>query len=86
MIRRFLRARNLNIEKASAMFLKYLKWRRAAVPNRFISQSEIKNQLADRKVFMQGFDKKGRRIGVVHFAKHSPQNRDLEEYKRMYLL
>lgn len=77
-------ARDLDIEKASAMFLKYLKWRRAAVPNGFISESEVKNQCTERKLFVQGFDKKGRRIGVLQLAKHSPHKRDLEEFKRMY--
>ncbi|CAL5440546.1 unnamed protein product [Camellia sinensis] len=36
MIKRFLWARNVDIQKASAMFLKYLKWRRTFVPNGFI--------------------------------------------------
>ncbi|XXG78264.1 hypothetical protein AAC387_Pa08g2242 [Persea americana] len=84
-LRRFLVARDLDIEKASAMFLKCLKWRRAAVPNGFISESEVKNQCTERKLFVQGFDKKGRRIGVLQLAKHSPHKRDLEEFKRFVI-
>lgn len=82
MLRRFLRARNLDIEKASSMFLKYLKWRREAIPNGYISESEIQNQIAENKMFMQGFDKKGRPIGVVFGSKHVTYGRDLEEFKR----
>ncbi|XP_077212301.1 uncharacterized protein LOC143847379 [Tasmannia lanceolata] len=82
MLRRFLRARDLDIEKASRLFLKYLKWRRAAVPNGFISKAEIQNQLAHKKVYMQGFDKKGRRISVAFGAKHIYFKRDIEEVKR----
>ncbi|KAL0357679.1 UNVERIFIED_CONTAM: SEC14 cytosolic factor [Sesamum calycinum] len=37
MIRRFLRARDLDVEKASAMLLKYLKWRKEFVPNGFVT-------------------------------------------------
>ncbi|KAJ8636983.1 hypothetical protein MRB53_011250 [Persea americana] len=70
MLRRFLRARNLDVGKASSMFLKYLKWRSEAVPNGYISEAQIKNQLAEKKMFVQGFDKKGRPIGVVFGSKH----------------
>lgn len=80
MIRRFLRARDLDIEKASAMFLKYLSWRRSAIPNGFISPSEISTNLAHNKLFMQGVDKKGRPI-VVGFGNRHKQG-SLEEFIR----
>lgn len=83
MLRRFLRARNLDVGKASSMFLKYLKWRSEAVPNGYISEAQIKNQLAEKKMFVQGFDKKGRPIGVVFGSKHMYYKRDMEEFKRM---
>ncbi|XP_027342566.1 phosphatidylinositol transfer protein 3-like isoform X4 [Abrus precatorius] len=57
--RRFLRARDLDVEKASAMFLKYLKWRHSFVPNGSISLSEVPNELAQDKMFAQGHDKIG---------------------------
>lgn len=81
MIRRFLRARDLDIEKASNLFLKYLSWRRTFVPNGSISTSEIPNELTHNKLFMQGLDKNGRPI-VVCFGGRHKQN-DLEEFKRM---
>ncbi|KAJ4746046.1 Sec14p-like phosphatidylinositol transfer family protein [Rhynchospora pubera] len=81
-LRRFLRARDLDIEKGSSLFLKYLKWRRQTVPNGFISESEIQNDLSQRKVFMQGFDKARRPILVCFLAKHDYSKRNMEEFKR----
>ncbi|GKV17434.1 hypothetical protein SLEP1_g27946 [Rubroshorea leprosula] len=81
-IRRFLRARDLDIEKASAMFLKYLKWRRMFVPNGSISASEVPNEIAQNKMFFQGGDKKGRPITVVLGARHFQNKGGVEEFKR----
>ncbi|WCJ26718.1 Sec14p-like phosphatidylinositol transfer family protein [Euphorbia peplus] len=80
MIRRFLRARELDVHKASTMFLNYLTWKRSFMPNASISPSEIPNQLAHNKVFLQGFDKKNHPIVVVFGAKHTPGN--IDEFKR----
>ncbi|KAH9658490.1 CRAL-TRIO domain-containing protein [Citrus sinensis] len=82
MIRRFLRARDLDIEKASAMLLKYLSWRRDFVPNGLISESEIQNHLAKNILNMQGFDKKGRPILVAFASRHKPSDGTLEDFKR----
>lgn len=83
MIRRFLRARDLNIEKASAMFLRYLKWRRTFVPKGSISVSEIPNELAQNKIFMQGCDKSGRPIILLFGGRHFPNKKGgLDEFKR----
>ncbi|KAA8542045.1 hypothetical protein F0562_023197 [Nyssa sinensis] len=82
MIRRFLRARDLDVEKASAMFLKYIKWKRTFVPNGSISVSEVPNEIAQNKMFMQGLDKKGRPITVVFAGRHFPQKGGLDEFKR----
>ncbi|RZC81727.1 hypothetical protein C5167_044295 [Papaver somniferum] len=72
MIRRFLRARDLDIENGSALFLKYIKWRRSFVPNGFISESEIAFDLSHKKLFLQGFDKSERPIVVTYVSKHFP--------------
>ncbi|KAK4846240.1 hypothetical protein QYF36_014775 [Acer negundo] len=87
-LRRFLRARDLDIEKGSTMFLKYLKWRRSFVPNGSISPSEVPNEIAQNKMFLQGFDKKGRPIGVAFGARHFQNKQNPEEFKRfaVYLL
>ncbi|ONK56112.1 uncharacterized protein A4U43_C10F4250 [Asparagus officinalis] len=81
MIRRFLRARDLDIDKASTMFLKYLKWKREFVPNGFISDAEVKNELAERKFFVQGFDRKGHPLGVAFTAKFNAKH-GMDEHKR----
>ena len=85
MIRRFLRARDLDIEKASTMFLKYLSWRRTFLPKGFISESEISSQLVHNKLCMQGLDKEGRPIVVVFGGRHKPIKGNLEEVKRMFM-
>ncbi|GAB2227963.1 hypothetical protein Droror1_Dr00009792 [Drosera rotundifolia] len=72
-IRRFLRARDLDVKKASAMFLRYLSWRESSIPrNRGINPSDIRNQLAQDKLFVQGFDKQGHLIVVGMGAQHIP--------------
>lgn len=83
MIRRFLRARDLNVEKASSMFLKFLKWRRTAVPNGFISEAQIQNELAQSKLIMQGFSKKGNPVVISLPSRHYPSKRDMEEFKNL---
>ncbi|XP_052307364.1 uncharacterized protein LOC7496526 isoform X2 [Populus trichocarpa] len=82
MIRRFLRARELDIEKASTLFQKYLSWRRSFIPNGFIAPSEIPNELAQNKFFMQGADKQNRPVVVVFGARHKPYKGSFEEFKR----
>ncbi|XWS54102.1 hypothetical protein CRYUN_Cryun10bG0059500 [Craigia yunnanensis] len=82
MIRRFLRARDLDIEKASTMFLKYLSWRKTFLPKGFISESEISSQLAPNKLCMQGLDKQGRPIVVTFGGRHKPIKGNLEEFKQ----
>lgn len=82
-IRRFLRARDLDLEKASTMFLKYLKWRHS-FPNGSVSVSEVRNELAQEKVFMQGKDKIGRPIAVVVGRKHFQNKDGGDEFKRLF--
>ncbi|XVF08582.1 hypothetical protein REPUB_Repub07fG0015800 [Reevesia pubescens] len=81
-LRRFLRARDLDVEKASAMFLKYMKWRRNFVPNGSISPSEIRHEIEQNKMFVQGSDKKGRPISVVFGGRHFQHKGGVEEFKR----
>ncbi|XVF54796.1 hypothetical protein PTKIN_Ptkin05aG0210500 [Pterospermum kingtungense] len=79
---RFLRARDLDVEKASAMFLKYLKWKRSFVPNGSISPSEITNETEQNKMFLQGSDKKGQPIAVLFGARHFRHKGGADEFKR----
>jgi hypothetical protein len=82
MIRRFLRARDLDIEKASTMFLKYLSWKREFIPNGSVTASEIPNQLSHNKMFMQGVDKSGHLIVVAFGGRHKPFKGNLDEFRR----
>ncbi|KAF2618323.1 hypothetical protein F2Q68_00042900 [Brassica cretica] len=82
MIRRFLRARDMDIEKASALFLKYLAWKKTVLPKGHIPESEIANDLSHNKVCMQGHDKKGRPILVIVGNRHYPSKGNPEEFKR----
>ncbi|KAK4735791.1 hypothetical protein R3W88_010052 [Solanum pinnatisectum] len=86
-IRRFLRARDLDVDKASTMLLKYLKWKKSFVPNGYISPTEIPNEIAHNKMFLQGVDKLGRPIAVVFGGRHIPNKQGgLEEFKRFVVL
>lgn len=72
------------MEKASTMLLKYLKWKKSFVPNGYISPTEIPNEIAHNKMFLQGVDKLGRPIAVVFGGRHMPNKQGgLEEFKRM---
>ncbi|XP_020677936.1 phosphatidylinositol transfer protein 3-like isoform X2 [Dendrobium catenatum] len=81
-LKRFLRARDLDVDRASNFLLKHLSWRRENIPKGFISESEIQNEIAQKKIFSQGFDKNGRPIAVLFGCRHNPSNRDLNEFKR----
>ncbi|XP_042045434.1 phosphatidylinositol transfer protein 3-like [Salvia splendens] len=81
-LRRFLRARDLDVEKGSAMLIKCLCWRQSFVPKGFISESEVPNEFAQNKMFLQGTDKKGRPISLVFGSRHLPRKGGLEEFKR----
>ncbi|KAM3278985.1 hypothetical protein ACQJBY_046340 [Aegilops geniculata] len=87
-LRRFLRAREHNIDKASAMLLKYLSWKRTAKPHGSITDDEVRGELVQEKLYMQGFDKKGRPLVYLFLARHFPAKRDLDEFKRyvIYIL
>lgn len=85
MIRRFLRARDMDIEKASTLFLKYLAWKKSVLPKGHIPESEIANDLSHNKVCMQGHDKMGRPIVVSFGNRHNPSKGNPDEFKRELL-
>lgn len=84
MLRRFLRARDLDVEKAAKMFLKYLDWRRTFLPKGFVSEAEIQYDISHNKLFVGGIDKKGRPIIVVFAGRHfqNPKPGGVDEFKR----
>ncbi|CAM6095176.1 unnamed protein product [Calypogeia fissa] len=81
-LRRFLRARQRKVDKATDMFMEHFEWRRTYVPLGYIPESEIPNELGAKKVFLQGKDKCGRPIGVIQAVKHDANKRNLEEFKK----
>ena len=81
-LRRFLRARDHNIYKASAMLLKYLAWKRVAKPGGTITDEEVRDEIAQGRVNMQGFDRLDRPMAYLYGARHFPARRDLDSFKR----
>ncbi|EPS64741.1 hypothetical protein M569_10040, partial [Genlisea aurea] len=79
---RFLRARDLDVEKASAMFLKYRRWRSSFVPDGTIDESQIQNEIAQNKMFCQGKDKNGCPVAVVLGSRHFARKQGVDEFKR----
>ncbi|KNA21570.1 hypothetical protein SOVF_041950 [Spinacia oleracea] len=84
-LRRFLRARDLNVEKASGMFLKYLKWRTTFLPKGCVTEAEIQHDLSQNKIHLGGQDKKGRPIVVAFAGRHYQNSKSggLDEFKRL---
>eukprot|EP00244_Chara_vulgaris_P011738 TRINITY_DN5924_c1_g1_i1.p1 TRINITY_DN5924_c1_g1~~TRINITY_DN5924_c1_g1_i1.p1 ORF type:complete len:359 (-),score=61.19 TRINITY_DN5924_c1_g1_i1:25-1101(-) len=78
---RFLRARNLNADKAAIMWCNFVKWRATFVPLGHIPESKCQNELVQKKTCLQGWDKQGRPLVVVQLAKHKASKRSLEEVK-----
>ena len=80
-LRRFLRARDHNVDKAAAMVLKYLKWRREVAPDGFVPEERVRRELAQDKACMGGVDRSGRPILVAFAARHYSADRDLAELR-----
>jgi hypothetical protein len=81
-LRRFLRARDHNIGKASAMLIQYLSWKRTAKPYGSISDDEVRGEIAKERVHMQGFDRLGRPMVYLYGARHFPARHDFDDLKR----
>ncbi|VAH96804.1 unnamed protein product [Triticum turgidum subsp. durum] len=81
-LRRFLRARDQNINKASAMLLRYLAWKRVTKPHGFISEDEVRGEIAKGRDRHQGFDRLGRPMSYLYGGRHFPVRRDHEDLKR----
>ncbi|KAJ7954349.1 CRAL-TRIO domain-containing protein [Quillaja saponaria] len=75
---RFLIARSMNPEKAAKMFVEWKKWRAAMVPNGFISESEVPDELETRKIYLQGLSKDKCPVLIVKASKHFPSKDQLQ--------
>lgn len=80
-LRRFLRARDHNVDKAGAMLLKFLRWRAEAAPGGSVPEEAVRRELEQDKVYMGGVDRTGRPIIIGFLAKHYSANRDMSEFK-----
>ena len=83
-LRRFLRARDHDVGKASAMLLKFVAWRREAVPGGVMPAELVRADLDGQKVSMGGVDRGGRPVMLVFPARHFSANRDMAAFKRTY--
>ncbi|XP_050230918.1 CRAL-TRIO domain-containing protein YKL091C-like [Mercurialis annua] len=75
---RFLIARSMDPEKAAKMFVHWQKWRVSFVPNGFISESEIEDELGSRKAFLQGFSVEGFPVFIIKLKLHIPSKDHLQ--------
>ncbi|XP_002533195.2 CRAL-TRIO domain-containing protein YKL091C [Ricinus communis] len=75
---RFLIARSMDPEKAAKMFIQWQKWRATFVPNGFISESEIQDELESRKAFLQGLSIEGYPVFLVKLKLHFPSKDHLQ--------
>lgn len=84
---RFLIARSMEVDKAAKMFLQWKKWRSAMVPNGFISESEIPDELEARKIFLQGLSQDKFPVMIVQTNRHFA-SKDQIQFKKfvVYLL
>lgn len=75
---RFLIARSMDPEKAAKMFVQWHKWRSAMVPNGFIPESEVADELEWRKIFLQGLSRDGYSIVICKASRHFPAKDHLQ--------
>ncbi|KAA8529771.1 hypothetical protein F0562_034129 [Nyssa sinensis] len=75
---RFLIARSMDSNKAAKMFVQWQKWRAAFVPLGFIPDSEVPDELEDRKIYLQGLSKDGYPVMIVKASKHFPSKDQLQ--------
>ena len=69
---RFLIARSMDPDKAAKMFVQWQKWRAKMVPNGFISESEVSDELECRKVLLQGLSKDKYPVLIIQARRHFP--------------
>ncbi|GJR94069.1 RNA-directed DNA polymerase, eukaryota [Tanacetum coccineum] len=68
-------------KKAAKMFVTWQKWRASFVPQGFIPDSEVLDELGPRKVFLQGFSNDGHPLVVIFASKHYPA-KDQHQFKK----
>lgn len=82
---RFLIARSMDSDKAAKMFVQWRKWRETMVPNGFISDSEVPDELETRKIFLQGLSQDMFPVMIVQACRHFP-SKDQNQFKSNFLI
>ena len=72
-------------DKAAKMFVQWQKWRASLVPNGFIADSEVPDELASKKIYLQGLSNKGYPVTIFKGSKHFP-SKDQLQFKSNLLL
>lgn len=67
-------------EKAAKMFVQWHKWRQSFVPSGSIAESEVADELEQRKIYLQGLTKNGYSLMIAVGSKHKP-TKDYTQYK-----
>ncbi|TMW92993.1 hypothetical protein EJD97_012313 [Solanum chilense] len=78
---RFLIARSMNPDKAAKMFFQWKKRRDEMVPLGYITDSEVADELAAEKIYLQGLSKNGHPVVMVKSNKHFP-SKDQVQFKK----
>eukprot|EP00878_Enallax_costatus_P012102 GHUV01012635.1.p1 GENE.GHUV01012635.1~~GHUV01012635.1.p1 ORF type:complete len:374 (+),score=103.09 GHUV01012635.1:242-1363(+) len=68
-LRRWLTARNWDVQNTYTCILKHAAWRVQTMPNGYVDEARIP-MLADKKNFIQGVDVFGRAVGITQVRKH----------------
>lgn len=79
-LRRWLRARGFDPARAARDLSSHATWRAKFVPAGRVLESEVPNELAQKKAFLQGPDRQGRAVTVFIGGNHTP--RDAAETQR----
>eukprot|EP00250_Pteridium_aquilinum_P012918 c21028_g2_i1 orf=125-928(+) len=79
---RFLRARNMHVDKAAKMFVQYHTWRASFVPLGCILVDQVVSELNTGKIALQGHSKKGHPLMIALACKHYPNKHDICTFKR----
>ncbi|KAG2297937.1 hypothetical protein Bca52824_034409 [Brassica carinata] len=69
---RFLVARSMNPDKAAKMFVDWQKWRASMVPPNGIPDSEVKDELDFKRIYLQGLTISGQPLVLCQVSKHFP--------------
>ena len=81
---RFLVARSMNPDKAAKMFVDWQKWRASMVPPNGIPDSEVKDELEFKRIYLQGLTKSGQPLVICQVSKHFPA-KDPVTFKSNYI-